>query len=130
VDRTAHQGLREERASGYVETARVKGLAQGAVLPLPGTVVFHVFRQAAVRFLPRLATRVPLVVGMSLLVEKVFVLEGLGDMLIDGLAFREESRVLAVMLVAVLIVQLCALATRAGHLLLDPRARLGRGGAG
>ncbi|MCP4897164.1 MAG: ABC transporter permease, partial [bacterium] len=64
-------------------------------------------------------------VGMAILVEKVFVLPGLGDMLIDGLAYRDEPRVLAVVLIAILIVRLCELLTRGSKLLLDPRALAG-----
>jgi len=122
VERIIHHQLNEELRANYIKTARSKGLSSRAVLPVPGAVAFHAFRQAAVQFLPRLAQRVPMVVGMAILVEKVFVLPGLGDMLIDGLAYRDEPRVLAVVLIAILIVRLCELLTRGGKLLLDPRA--------
>ena len=122
VERIIHHQLSEELRANYIKTARSKGLSSRAVLPVPGAVAFHAFRQAAVQFLPRLAQRVPMVVGMAILVEKVFVLPGLGDTLIDGLAYRDEPRVLAVVLIAILIVRLCELLTRGGKLLLDPRA--------
>lgn len=121
VERIIHFQLTEELRANYVKTARAKGLVGTQILPVPGTVAFHVLRQAAVQFLPRLAQRVPMVVGMAILVEKVFVLPGLGDMLIDGLAYRDEPRVLAVVLIAILIVRVCELLTRGSRLLLDPR---------
>ena len=122
IVRVSHQGFRDQLSRPWVATARTKGLRDRTALPLPGTLAFHVVRQGMVDILPRLATRAPLVLGMSLLVEKVFVLEGLGDMLIDGLATRDESRVLIVLVLAVVLVQACALATRLGHTLLDPLA--------
>ncbi len=128
VDRMVHHSMNEQMASNYIATAKVKGLRRSTVLPLPGSIAFHAFRQAAVHFLPRLATRVPMVLGMSILVEKIFVLDGLGDMLIDGLALRDEARVLVVVVMAVGIVQVMALITRGCHLLLNPRAHLPVGG--
>jgi len=122
VSRIAHHALREQFQRNYMRTARVKGLRRGTAMPFPGTIAFHAFRQAVVEFLPRLATRVPMVLGMSILVERVFVLPGLGDMLIDGLASRDETRVLIVVLLAIVLVEACRMITRVMHLALDPRA--------
>lgn len=100
-----------EMSQDYINTAKVKGLNPRTILPLPGTVAFHAFREAATHFLPQVARRAPQVVGMGLVVEIVFGLKGLSIMLIDGLESRQDHRVLTVVMIAVLLVQSCSWVT-------------------
>ncbi len=123
--RIVAQAMDRELAEDYVKTARVKGLSQwrGFVvpLPLPGSVAYHAFREAAVQFLPQLARRAPQVVGMGLVVEKVFNLSGLSVMLLQGLDGHEDARVLAVVVFSVLLVQVCSWLTSIVRMSLGQR---------
>jgi peptide/nickel transport system permease protein len=121
--RTLGGGIAAELARPYADMAVVKGLRVDAFLPLPGTVLFHAFRQAIIQVLPRTALQMQALVGLSFLVEKIFSLEGLGDMLLDGLGERDVNRVLVVVLITALLVRAMSLLNDLLILALNPRAR-------
>jgi ABC-type dipeptide/oligopeptide/nickel transport system permease component len=120
--RTLGGGIETELGRPYAEMAVVKGLRLRTFFPWPGTVLFHAFRQAIIQVLPRTALQIQVLVGLSLLVEKIFSLEGLGDMLLDGLGERDVNRVLIVVLAASLLVRAMSLLNDLLIRTLNPRA--------
>lgn len=113
-------GIGEEMSRDYIETARAKGLKESA-LPLFGTVKFHAFRNALIGIFPRVGLLFTIVISGSMVVEQVFNLPGLSYMLLDGLADRDRTRVLVVILLAVVLVRIGSLLADLFYLLLNPR---------
>lgn len=115
IGRLLHHLMSDELGQNYVKTARAKGLAD-AVLPLPGSVSMHAFRQAAAHFVPRLIARAPQVFGMSLVVEALFDLSGLGMLFLSGLRDSDGDRVLIVVLACAVAALLSLWGARAAKL--------------
>jgi ABC-type dipeptide/oligopeptide/nickel transport system permease component len=124
VGRTLGETVLSELRRPYCELAAIKGLRTGAVWPLPGTVLGYAFRQAIILVLPRCALHLQVVVGLCLLVEKIFSLPGLSDMLLDGIGNRDVNRVLVVVLITALLVRVVSLVNDALIGLLNPRGGL------
>ena len=100
----------------YAVFARSKGLSELQVLWR------HAFRNALINILPNISRKMAFVVSGTIVVEKVFSLSGLADMLLDGLGNHDESRVLVVILVATALVRIGSLSADTLLYVLDPRA--------
>jgi peptide/nickel transport system permease protein len=107
--------LEDAFGQNYVLGARAKGLSEWWILTR------HVFRNAAIEFLPRVSEKMPFVVGGTIVVEKAFSLNGLADMLIDGLGNHDNARVLVVILVSTLLVRIGTVIADGLLYALDPR---------
>lgn len=104
--------------SDYVVTARAKGLSPGRILRR------HVLRNALVPGVAVLAINIGFFVGSTIVVEKIFALPGLGDLMLQGISSRDFQVVQSVTLVlAVLVVAINILAD-AVVAWLDPRVVL------
>jgi peptide/nickel transport system permease protein len=97
----------QELQSKYVESALTSGLKTSGLLPLPGTVAWHAFRNSLITILPVIAYRLPLIVSSALVVEVVFDLPGLGESLLSALIQQDVPKVLMIILISVLFVQVC-----------------------
>lgn len=114
----------EEMTRDYIKTARAKGLREG-VLPWPGTVRSHAFRNALIPIVPRICILFPMVVSGCMVVEQVFRLQGLSYMLLEGLADKDSARVLIVVLLAVLLVRSVSIIAGGCYVLLNPKSARG-----
>jgi peptide/nickel transport system permease protein len=123
VGRMLAGGVTAELARPYAALAFAKGLPRGGWLPRAGTVEGYAFRQALILVLPRTALQLQVLIGLALLVEKMFSLQGLSDMLLDGLGERDVNRVMVVVLALALLVRAFGLANDAAIRILNPRAR-------
>jgi len=101
----------------------VKGLPRGGFLPRPLSVEGYAFRQAIILVLPRTVLQIQILLGLALLVEKMFSVQGLSDMLLDGLGERDVNRVLVVVLALALLVRAFSLINNGLIRLLNPRTR-------
>ena len=116
--------LKRELKKPYMETAFVKGLRNDTVFPLPGTIFYHAVRQAIILILPRMGLRLSQIVGLSIIIEKLLDLHGLGDMLLDGLSAKDVNCVLVVILCLTLLIRLMAVLNESLLYLLNPRMRI------
>ena len=107
--------LRED----YVRTARAKGLG-----PLRA-LARHGFRNAAVPVVTVLALQVATLLIGAVVVERVFVIPGLGSLLLDGTANRDLLLVQGVVMVLVVAVLLVNLLVDLLYTVIDPRLRVG-----
>ena len=103
----------------YLRTARAKGL--GPVRAL----VRHGLRNAAIPVVTVLGLQVATLLVGAVVVERVFVLPGLGRLLLDATANRDLLMVQGVVMVLVLSVLLVNLVVDLSYSLLDPRLRAG-----
>jgi len=116
-------GVEAELGRPYAALAFVKGLPRGGFLPRPLSVEGYAFRQAIILVLPRTVLQIQILLGLALLVEKMFSVQGLSDMLLDGLGERDVNRVLVVVLALALLVRAFSLINNGLIRLLNPRTR-------
>jgi peptide/nickel transport system permease protein len=115
--RSLRAALLEVLESDYVTTARSKGLPERRVL------VRHALRNAAVSTVSVLGVNIGYLVGATLVIEQVFAVPGVGQLMINSIFQRDFPVVQAVTLVFSLMVVLVYLLTDVAHALLDPRVR-------
>ena len=115
--RSLRASLLEVFESEYVTTARSKGLPERRVL------VRHALRNAVISTVSVLGVNIGYLVGGTLVVEQVFALPGIGQLMINSIFQRDFPVVQAVTLVFAIMVVLVYLLTDVVHALLDPRVR-------
>jgi peptide/nickel transport system permease protein len=115
--RSLRASLLEVFESDYVTTARSKGLPERRVL------VRHALRNAVISTVSVLGVNIGYLVGATLIVEQVFALPGIGQLMITSIFNRDFPVVQAVTLAFAIMVVLVYLLTDVVHALLDPRVR-------
>ncbi|MDX6487097.1 MAG: peptide/nickel transport system permease protein [Gaiellaceae bacterium] len=115
--RSLRAGLLEVFESDYVTTARSKGLPESRVL------IRHALRNAVISTVSVLGVNIGFLVGGTLVIEQVFALPGIGQLMINSIFQRDFPVVQAVTLVFAIMVVLVYLLTDVVHALLDPRVR-------
>jgi peptide/nickel transport system permease protein len=106
--------LRED----YLRTARAKGLR-----PMPA-LARHGLRNAAVPVITVMGLQLATLLIGAVVVERVFVIPGLGSLLLDSVADRELLTVQTVVMVLVVAVLVINFVVDALYLLIDPRLRV------
>ena len=109
-----------ELGKPYVRTARMKGLTGLQVLRK------HVFRNAAFPLVTLLGGLLPGLLAGSVLVEQIFNLPGMGQLLYDSATSRDWPVVTALVLINGLLTILGLVLADVGYALLDPRVQLGK----
>jgi peptide/nickel transport system permease protein len=115
--RSLRAGLLEVLESDYVTTARSKGLPESRVL------VRHALRNAVISTVTVLGVNIGYLVGGTLVIEQVYALPGIGQLMINSIFQRDFPVVQAVTLVFSIMVVLVYLLSDVAHALLDPRVR-------
>ena len=115
--RSLRASLLEVLESEYVTTARSKGLPESRVL------VRHALRNAVVSTVSVLGVNIGYLVGGTLVIEQVYALPGVGQLMINSIFQRDFPVVQAVTLVFSIMVVLVYLLSDVAHALLDPRVR-------
>lgn len=103
----------------YLRTARSKGLRPGQAL------VRHGLRNAAVPVVTVLALQLTTLLIGTVVVERVFVIPGLGSLLLDSVSNRDLIVVQDVVMVLVVAVLFVNFVVDLLYLLIDPRLRTG-----
>ncbi|MCW2643930.1 MAG: peptide/nickel transport system permease protein [Pseudonocardiales bacterium] len=104
--------------SDYIVTARSKGLG------VPRVVLGHALRNAAISSVTVLGVNIAYLIGSTLVVEKVFALNGVGFLMITAIFNRDFPIVQGVTLLFAIMVVVVNLLTDVSHAALDPRVRL------
>ena len=115
--RSLRASLLEVLESDYIATARSKGLPERRVL------VHHALRNAIISTVSVLGVNIGFLVGGTLVIEQVFALPGIGQLMINSIFQRDFPVVQAVTLVFAVMVVLVYLLTDVVHATLDPRVR-------
>ncbi|MEM7577107.1 MAG: ABC transporter permease [Planctomycetota bacterium] len=105
----------ETISAEYVRTARAKGLPGGRVL------WGHAFRNALLPLITVAAGIIPSLLGGSLIVEKIFSIDGMGKLTLDAIFARDRDLVLAGALISGIITLVCILIADLCYALADPR---------
>jgi peptide/nickel transport system permease protein len=115
--RSLRASMLEVLESDFVATARAKGLPERRVL------VRHALRNAVISMVSVLGVNIGYLVGGTLIVEQVFALPGIGQLMINSVFQRDFPVVQAVTLAFAVMVVIVYLTTDLVHALLDPRVR-------
>jgi peptide/nickel transport system permease protein len=120
IIRSLRVSMIEVLGSDYVTTARAKGVRGGRLLTR------HVLRNAVIPAVTVLGINIGFLIGGTLIVENVFAIPGIGQLMIQSIFQRDFPVVQGVTLVFGVIVVLVNLLTDVAYTLLDPRVRFGR----
>ena len=115
--RSLRASLLQVLESDYVTTARSKGLSERRVLAR------HALRNAVVSTVAVLGVNIAFLVGATVVIEQVFALPGIGQLMLNSIFQRDFPVVQGVTLVFGILVVLVYLATDVLHSFLDPRVR-------
>jgi peptide/nickel transport system permease protein len=103
----------------YIRTARAKGVG-GALL-----VLRHALRNGLIPVVTLIGLQAPILIGGAVIMEQIFVIPGMGLLLLEAVFQRDYPVISGVFLVVGLSVLLINLAVDLSYGLLDPRVRHG-----
>ena len=103
----------------YVRTAWSKGLQERVV------VVRHVLKNGMIPIITLIGLQIPLLIGGAVILEQMFVLPGLGRLIVQSLLGRDYAIVAGAGLVVATTVVVINLAVDLAYGFLDPRIRYG-----
>jgi peptide/nickel transport system permease protein len=101
----------------YIRTAWAKGLQERVV------VLRHAVRNALIPVVTLIGLQAPLLIGGAVIIEQIFVLPGMGLMMLDAVNQRDYPVITGVFLVVGVSVMLINLLVDLSYGLLDPRVR-------
>ena len=107
----------------YVVTARAKGIAPWQVL------VRHALRNSLFGLITLVGLNLGIIIGALVIIEPIFSLPGIGDVLLQAITSRDIPVVEGVVLVFATVVVVANLLTDLLYAVLDPRIRYGRAAA-
>jgi len=101
----------------YVRTARAKGLSEVAV------ILRHALRNGLIPVVTLIGLQVPLLIGGAVIMERIFVVPGMGLLLLEAISQRDYPVVSGVFVVVGFGVLLINLAVDLSYGWLDPKVR-------
>jgi len=118
VSRHLRRSAVHELGQAYIKTARLKGLSRSAILWR------HVLRNASFPIITLLASIFPALLAGSVLIERIFNLPGMGQLLYDAALTRDWPVVIIVVLLNGLLTAAGLLLADLAYAFADPRVRL------
>ena len=116
--RSLRSSLIDVFSEEFVEAARARGLPESRV------VLKHSLRNALIATLTVLAVNIGWLIGGAVVIEKVFDIPGLGQLLVDSIFTRDYPVLQALTLVFGLLVIAINLLSDLAYAAIDPRVRL------
>ena len=101
----------------YIRTAWAKGLKERVV------ILRHAVRNALIPVVTLIGLQAPLLIGGAVIIEQIFVLPGMGLMMLEAVNQRDYPVITGVFLVVGVTVMLINLFVDLTYGLLDPRVR-------
>ena len=120
VIRSLRASMLSVLGADYITTARSKGV--------PGSRLFirHVLRNAIIPAITVLGINIGFLIGGTVIIENVFAIPGVGQLMINSIFQRDFPVVQGVTLVFAVLVVLINLLTDVAYATLDPRVRFDR----
>jgi peptide/nickel transport system permease protein len=115
--------VEQMQGEDYVVTARAKGIGPWQVLTR------HALRNSLFGLITVIGLNLGTLIGAAVIIEQIFSLPGIGQVLLQSINNRDVIVVEAVVLVFAFIVVLASLATDLLYAVLDPRIRYGHSAA-
>jgi peptide/nickel transport system permease protein len=101
----------------YIRTALAKGLAPKT------TIIRHALRNALIPVVTLVGLQAPVLVGGAVIMEQIFVIPGMGLLLLDAVSQRDYPIITGVFLIVGVVVVLINLLVDLSYGLLDPKVR-------
>lgn len=101
----------------YIRTAWAKGLSEWVI------VVRHALRNALIPVVTLIGLQAPLLIGGAVIMEQIFVIPGMGLLLLDAVQQRDYPIITGVFFVVGVAVMLINLTVDLSYGLLDPKVR-------
>jgi peptide/nickel transport system permease protein len=124
LSRLMRGSLLEVIRQDYIRTARAKGLSEREV------IYKHGVRNAVIPVVTLLGLMVPGLLGGSVFIETVFAIPGMGQLFVQSAFSRDEPVLMALVVIGASLSLLGNILADVSYGLVDPRIRVGRGGAG
>jgi peptide/nickel transport system permease protein len=116
--RHTRSALSEVLVQDYVRTARAKGVRRHTRL------LKHALRNAAVPIVTVFGFQVSLLLGGSVIIERMFGIPGLGSLAVDAVLYNDLPVLQGAVLVAAIVVLVTNLLTDVAYGLLNPKVRV------
>jgi len=101
----------------YIRTAWAKGLSENLI------VSRHALRNALIPVVTLIGIQAPLLIGGAVIMEQIFVIPGMGSLLLDAVNQRDYPIITGVFLIVGVAVMLINLLVDLSYGLLDPKVR-------
>ena len=118
VVRNTRNNVVDVKTQDYVDFARAKGLTRLRVS------MAHIIRNALIPTVTLLSMRIAYMFGGTVIIESVFSMPGMGELLVSSVQRRDYAVVQGVVIVFVLIVLIVNLITDIIYSIIDPRISL------
>jgi peptide/nickel transport system permease protein len=115
LSRYARTGVIDVIRSDYIRTARAKGLSE------PMVIIKHATRNGMIPILTLLGTRLPRLIGGSIVIEVVFGIPGMGSYLLQSILARDYNALMAILLISAVLTMIGILISDITYALVDPR---------
>ena len=115
--RVGRSSMLDVLQSDYIRTAKSKGLKQRVI------VIVHALRNALIPILTQLGTTFGSLLGGAMITEKVFVINGIGTYMIDGITKRNYPVVQSTVLIVAAMFIIINLIVDLVYSAVDPRIR-------
>jgi peptide/nickel transport system permease protein len=116
--RYVRNNMLEVLRQDYIRTARAKGLPEGAV------IFKHALRNALMPVITILGLSLPGIIGGSVIMETVFGIPGMGQLMFQSVLSRDYNLVMGILVPAAFLTMLGNFLADVGYALADPRVRL------
>jgi len=117
--RYMRQSMLEVVRQDYVQTARAKGLAERAIIGK------HALRNALLPVVTILGLSVPGLIGGSVIIESIFAIPGMGQLMVQSVFSRDYPVVMGNLVIVATLTLIANLVADIAYGLVDPRIRLG-----
>lgn len=118
VCRQTRSSMLEAIRQDYVRTARSKGLKEGRI------ILRHVLRNGLVPIITMIGQRLAMMMGMTVFVENVFAIPGIGSLMVESVNNVDMPVLQACVMLSALIISLAYLFTDFLYVVVDPRISL------
>jgi peptide/nickel transport system permease protein len=116
--RYMRNNMLEVMRQDYIRTARAKGLPEGTV------IYKHALRNAMMPVITILGLALPGIIGGSVIMETVFGIPGMGQILYQAVFSRDYNLAMGILVPAAMLTMLGNFLADIGYALADPRVRL------
>jgi peptide/nickel transport system permease protein len=115
LSKQTRAAMLENFNADYVRTAKAKGVSRKDV------VFRHVFRNSLLPIITMFVSIFPAMLGGSVVIERIFSVPGMGNLIIDAINLRDRELLLANALIVGLVNMLALLLADILYALADPR---------
>ena len=118
--RMARSMMLEVLRQDYIRTAWAKGLGERMI------VLRHALKNALIPVITMIGLQVPFLIGGTVIIERIFVLSGMGRLIIDSVQHRDSPVISGIMILFSAILVLANLLVDLTYAYLDPRVQFSR----